>query len=217
MSHVNKVYDSDPHFTINPITRQIVNDSSKKTTLIQNDHNSERFSFSISRLIEGHDMSECNRVEVHYNNSGFEDVYEVEDLQINPEDEEKIVFSWLLSGNATRNIGKLEFAIHFACVVDDGTVDYAWNTAIHGGINISKGMNNSQAVVEENPDILTQWKTELFEDLNQKADKSDVSLLFEESTQHYRNYDELNRKMGDVETALDGIIAIQNGILGVSE
>lgn len=162
MSHVNKIYDSDPHFTISPITRQIKNDSSQKTTLIQGDHNSERFSFSLARFVEGHDMTECNRIEVHYKNGGFVDVYEVKDMQTSPEDEETIVFSWLLSKNATRNEGKLEFAIRLACVSDDGSEEYSWNTAIYNGITVSKGMNNSEAVVEENSDTLAQWKNELF-------------------------------------------------------
>lgn len=162
MSHVNKIYDADPHFTINAITRQIKNDSSQKTTLIQGDHNSERFSFCLDRFVEGHDMTECNRVEVHFNNNGFEDVYEVEDLQIKDDDENKIVFSWLLSRNATQNDGKLEFSIRFACVDNDDNVDYSWNTAVHSGISISKGMNNAGAVVEILPDIINQWSERIF-------------------------------------------------------
>lgn len=184
MSHVNKIYDSDPHFTINPISRQIKNDSNQKTTLIQNDHNSERFSFSMPKFIEGHDMTECNRVEIHYKNNGFEDVCEVKDLQTSPEDEEKVVFSWLLSNNATKNEGKLEFSVRFACINDDGSVDYAWHTAIHSGITISKGMNNSEAVVDDNSDVLAQWKNELFGEAS-----------------------EIQQSLNDVNEALDRIIS----------
>ena len=169
MSHVNKVFDSDPHFTISPITRQIVNDSSKKTTLIQYDHNSERFSFELDRIVEGHDMTECNLVEVQFINTGAnssevtKDVYEVKDLQIKPDDDTKIVFTWLLSNNATMYEGKLAFAIRFACINADGSVDYAWHTATHENIKISKGMNNADDVVtKEMSDILAQWKAELF-------------------------------------------------------
>jgi hypothetical protein len=183
MSHVNKIYDSDPHFTINPITRQIKNDSNQKTTLIQNDHNSERFSFSMPKFIEGHDMTECNRVEIHYKNNGFEDVYEVNDMQTSPEDEETVVFSWLLSNNATKNEGKLEFSVRFACINDD-SVDYAWHTAIHSGITISKGMNNAQAVVDDNSDVLAQWKNELFGEAS-----------------------EIQQSLNDVNEALDRIIS----------
>lgn len=161
MSHKNIIYDSDPHFKINAITRQISNSSSTKTTLIQNDHNSERFTFEVDRFIEGHDMAECNRVEVHYNNNGNEDVYEVDDVQISQNNDDTIVFSWLLSNNATQNEGKLEFSIRFACTSEDGIVDYAWNTAIFSGVSISKGMNNTEAVAKVISDIIAKWKEEL--------------------------------------------------------
>jgi hypothetical protein len=167
MSHINKIYDSDPHFTINPITRQITNDSNKKTVLIQNDHNSERFSFRLARFVEGHDMAECNRVEIHFSDNGFEDVHEVDDLQIDTEDENSVVFSWQIRNNATKNVGRLEFSIRFACINDDGSIDYAWHTAIHSGITISKGMNNSEAVVSGViPDVLAQWKNEILNEFD---------------------------------------------------
>lgn len=162
MSHTNKIIDADPHFSIDTITRRIQNKSSEKVTLIQGDHNSERFTFDLPRYIEQHDMLECNRVEVHFNNNGYEDVYDVVDMQTHPDNSEKIAFSWLLTGNATKNEGKLEFAIRMACVDDDGTVEYEWNTAICSIITVTKGLNNSKAVTEPFPDILAQWANRIF-------------------------------------------------------
>lgn len=158
MSHANKIYDSDPHFSISPITRLIKNESSRKTTLIQNDHNSERFSFSMERFVEGHDMTECNRVEIHFVNGTNKDIYTVDDLRISPEDENTVVFTWLLEKTATRYEGKLEFAVCFACVLADETVDYAWNTAICDSITIKRGMNNTAAIVDDNPDMFNKLK-----------------------------------------------------------
>ncbi len=66
MSHNHNIADSDTRFIIDPITRIIRNQASKKTTLMQNDHNSERFTFELPRYVEGHDMSLCNAVEIHY-------------------------------------------------------------------------------------------------------------------------------------------------------
>lgn len=54
MGHEHSVLETDTRFKINPITRQIVNESNKKLTLIQGDHNSERFGFEIPRHIEKH-------------------------------------------------------------------------------------------------------------------------------------------------------------------
>ena len=60
--HNHNVYDTDNKFTIDGITRAIKNVSSSKTTVMQFDHNSEVFTFEVPRYIEGHDMTECNRV-----------------------------------------------------------------------------------------------------------------------------------------------------------
>jgi hypothetical protein len=45
MAHGHNVQDTDSRFIINPITRAIRNESSKKVSMIQLDHNSERFTF----------------------------------------------------------------------------------------------------------------------------------------------------------------------------
>ena len=162
MMHKHKVYDTDPCFSINPLTRLIKNETSTKITLIQHDHNSERFTFEIPRFIEEHDMSECNVVQVHYiniesgNRNQNEDVYDITDLHIDPDDDDKVVCSWLVSGNATKYVGSLNFVVRFSCVTD-GVIDYAWNTAVFSGISISTGIFNTDVVAEEYSDIIASW------------------------------------------------------------
>ncbi len=168
MSHLHIIHDSDAHFTIDPITRAIKNESGK-VTVIQNDHNSERFTFSIQMRVEGHDMSACNRVEIHYINIDATDktkkatgVYEADDLKTSSDGSGKITFSWLLSRNATRYAGSLNFLIRFACITD-GVEEYAWNTAIFQSITVGSGMyNGGEEVIEPYLDVIAQWKNELF-------------------------------------------------------
>lgn len=161
------VYDTDKHFVIDPITREITSTASTKNRVVQHDHNSERFTFELPRYIEGHDMSLCNRVEVHYINlntaQGTEanGVYEVDDLRIDSEDNEKVLCSWLVSGNATRIAGVMQFVIRFACVTD-GNTDYVWNTAIYSSINVVKGIHNSEVLEQKYIDVLAQWEQRLF-------------------------------------------------------
>lgn len=169
MGHKHSVYDSDAHFSINPITKVIKNESSKKTTLVQGDHNSERFSFDIPRHIEGHDMMQCNLVEVHYDNKETgtnnisSDFYEVKDMQISPDDEEMVVFSWLIIDTATKYAGSLEFSIIFKCMTGD-VCDYKWGTTLNTDISVSKGKDNSGVVVERAPNVVDQWRSEIFGD-----------------------------------------------------
>lgn len=168
MLHQHGVFDADNRFTINPTTKVVTNQS-EKTVLIQGDHNSERFTFELPRYIDGHDMSLCNKVEVHYLNverrtkNTSKDVYPVTDLQIHPSNQGVVICSWLISGNATVYAGTLSFMVHFACVDENATVTYSWNTAVHEGIAVSTGISNSEAVVENYSDVLEQWKQELME------------------------------------------------------
>ena len=164
MIHSNKIRDADVHFVIDPITRAIKSASATKTSVIQYDHNSERFTFMLPRYIEGHDMMESTKVEVHYinANAAASGVYIVEDLQTD-ETEENVLCSWLLSQNVTQNAGVLHFLLRFACIAEDGTVEYVWNTAIYKGISVASGMNNAEDIAEQYADILELWKRELYE------------------------------------------------------
>ena len=170
MAHKHSVYDTDAHFSINPFTRAIKNESTSKVAVIQHDHNSERFTFEIPRRVDGHDMSVCDRVEVHYINMDSTnaenisaDIYEVDDLQVSPDDSGFVICSWLLSQNATKYAGSLNFLVRFICLADDETVAYAWHTAVFTGISVSSGiLNNAEEIIEPFPDVLAQWKADLF-------------------------------------------------------
>ena len=152
MNHSHVLYDSDPHFNIDPISRNITNESSKKVRLIQHDHNSERFTFEIPQHIEGHDMSACNLVEIHYVNVESDTkvvrggVYTVDDLHVSSDNGDLVVFSWLIPNKATQHVGQLQFLVRFSCVNENtGKVEYVWNTGIYTGISVSSGIYNSDS------------------------------------------------------------------------
>ena len=167
MAHKHSVYDSDTHFSINPLTRALKNESSTKNSVIQHDHNSERVTFEIPRYFEDHDMSQCNVVQVHYINidsqTGEKNVgiYTVDDLQVFPDDEKTVVLSWLISHNATKLVGPLHFLLRFSCVAEDGTIDYAWNTAVYSGFTVASGIYNSEQIEETYADVLEQWRKDI--------------------------------------------------------
>ena len=162
----HKVFDTDKHFIIDPVTRTIKNQSGK-LVLIQYDHNSERFTFECPRLVDGHDMSLCNSVRIHFINTGTgsaksNGVYEVDDLRISADDKNNITFSWLVSQNATQHVGKLNFIIRFSCVSEDAVIEYAWNTGIYSDIAISKSIYNGEEFIEDYIDVLEAWKQDLY-------------------------------------------------------
>lgn len=162
MAHLHSVYDTDLHFSINTTTRAVTN-ATDKSKLVQHDHNSERITFEIPRYVEGHDMSMCDKIEIHYINISAskgdqsKDVYLSTDAQISPADNGVVIFSWLISANATKYAGTLNFLVRFVCLNGE-TIEYAWNTEVFDGITVAAGMDNGEAVIEPYSDILEAWK-----------------------------------------------------------
>ena len=170
MAHIHDVVDTDIHYKINGVTRDITNVNEVKRTLVQGDHNSERFTFEIPRYIDGHDLTTCNCVEVHYINIDMagkeknEDIYDIEDMGVKEDDESVVIFTWLIDGNATRYAGTINFIIKFSCIDEQGNVNYVWNTLIFKSIFVSDGICNSNAIAERYSDIMKQWEAKLFGD-----------------------------------------------------
>ena len=167
------IVDPDPHFTINTTTRAITKaEDNKKVSLIQYDHNSERFSFDIDRIIEGHDILDCNRIQIHYINMDSSNrskrnigLYQVDDLTVHPEDSTKATFTWLISEQATQCIGTLSFLVSFSCVNEDETL-YRWNSSIYSLITIAPGIDNNNSVAEVYADELLKWENYIVDNLD---------------------------------------------------
>lgn len=172
MAHKHSVRDMGAHFLIDQFTRQIKNDSANKTTIVQYDHNSERLTFEIPLYVDGHAMTLCDLIEIHYinistdGNSQNPGTYEVNDIKA---EGENAVFTWLISQECTQLAGSLNFFIVFKCT-ENGVTVYRWGTEIYKNLPISAGMDNGEAVLTEYPDILAQWKAQLF-------DASDTAVL----------------------------------------
>ena len=162
MAHSHSVYDTDIHFVIDTITRAIKGNS-RKTILMQGDHNSERFSFSLDRYIEGHDMALCNQVEVHYLNidtktrESKSGLYTVDDFQVSETDENTVNCSWLISKNATQLCGSLSFLLNFRCL-EDGFENYSWHSDIYKDVRVAEGINADFEYTTEYVDVIEQWK-----------------------------------------------------------
>lgn len=165
--HTHPVPDSDTYFLIDPYTRQIENTNYQKTVLMRGDHNSERFTFELPRYVDGHDMSLCNRVIVHFDNVGdsienvHSDVAYTDDLRLNPDNPETVICSWLIRREATQIVGILSFSLQYLCV-EDGEITYEWNTDSYDDIEIRKSKQNGEAAVVNYTNVLEQWRSQIF-------------------------------------------------------
>lgn len=191
MAHDHNIYDSDPHFNIDVDTRAITYVSPAKLVLVQGDHNSEIFTFDMPRLADGHDMLECDIKQIHYINLDSErgilkstGVYTITDMKRSDEDENKIVFSWTISKNATKYVGSLSFAIRFACSGEESTLDYDWKTLPYASVPVSKTIDSTEDFVEDNYDALQEWYNTLLE-----ASEGSVDAILEAKTESLEDLD----------------------------
>ena len=169
MAHEHKVIDKDTHFIIDPVTMEITCAGTVKS-LRCGDHASERYTFEMPRYIEGHDMSLCNKVEAHYNNIKYDQATrettinksfdDVEGFGISETNEETVVWTWLVSGDATQLNGTLNFCIRFACMTGD-QIDYQKFTEIYASIPVGESIWNTETVARLYADVLEKWRIEI--------------------------------------------------------
>lgn len=160
--HEHVVSDTDKTFTIDPFTRKIIADSGQKTTIIQGDHKSEIFTFTVPRYIEGHDMAACNKIYIPYLNTEVEGrnpkfksgVYTVSNITVN---KDTVVFTWEITINSTLIEGALHFMILMSCM-EGKLVEYRWNTDYYEDVIVKKSLYSELNFENEYLDVIEQWK-----------------------------------------------------------
>lgn len=192
--HDNKlIKDVDDPFIIDTTTRAISSGTNKKLSLMQFDHNSERYTFKINRYVDEHDLLDCNRVQIHFiniasNKQRHPGLYPVDKLEVDPNDENTLTFTWLISRDATFYKGTLSFLVSFECVDknctdaecnEDDHIYYRWSSNVFNSIAITEGMDNNNTIYDMYADELLTWQnymqTEYIPDL---VDKCYVERVF---------------------------------------
>ena len=162
MAHEHSVIDRDTAFVVDAETMKISCVSEVKS-LRRGDHGAERYSFSMPRYIEGHDMALCNTVEVHYDNINYDpktretttnsSFDSVDDFGVSETDENTVVWSWLVKGDATQLSGTLVFCIRFACLKEE-MIEYQKFTEPFESIPVGDSIYNAEAITKEYPDVV---------------------------------------------------------------
>lgn len=163
-THAHSVIDTARPFTIDPNTKE-VRPGTDKLTLAQRSQNSERFTFTISgTTIEGHDMTVCNSVMIHFQNIDQDrtqrsiGIYKVTDLAVK---DNTVTLSWLIGEEATLYAGSLIFSIHFTCTDDLGNVLYNFPTLTFSKVTVGATVWNSETIEKECPDIIAEFEARL--------------------------------------------------------
>lgn len=186
MAHEHEVIDKDTHFIIDP-DDMTISSASEVKPLKRGDHRSERYTFEMPRYIEGHDMSLCNKVEVHYNNIHYDSSTRetttnssfdgVEGFGISETSEDTVAFTWLVSGDATQLDGTLNFCIRFACLNGE-EIEYQKFTEVYESIPVGATIWNTEAVAKAYADVLEKWRQEIIEEAT-NSDNEQIAMLIE--------------------------------------
>ena len=122
---------------------------------VESDDDVNVINFKMPRMYKGFDLSTFE-ARVNYMNAGnFGDLYIADDLALDPEDETKMTFSWLVGRNACAYKGMTRFIVCLKLFADDdsGTVLKEFNTTVYS-LPVLQGLETVDVVVQEFPDII---------------------------------------------------------------
>lgn len=202
--HDDILVDADAKCVIDVESKKI-ECSSPKNALVQYDHNSERIGFTMPRYIDGHDMSLVDRIAIKYLNARKSDMYVVDDLSVT-EDGENITFTWLVSGNATQEVGSLTFLVNFRCYDDEGRITYNWSTKPCSTFSILEGVYSMDSNPAELYDFWAKYGAKV-DNTMALADKleEDVDGLIKNTEILSDNVNTLNNDTDALERKVDGL------------
>lgn len=203
---VTALVDDDIHFIVDPITREITYDSETPLVIMQKDNNSEKITFEVPRIVDGHDMASSNEIEVHFTNTGVEGESKSyrkipsTDVKEKNTDPSTLELVWTIPDEATLFVGQLYFALKFRCTetsvqekedengnpfeVEITKNTYVWNTKRYPGIPIIEGLDNEEAVQVDSYDhIANQFSTianDKIVDINAAANRAETAITEQE-------------------------------------
>lgn len=138
--------------TIDNDLRTITIPSGLQTVGVESDEDVRRLNFQMPKQYGEVDLSEFN-IRINFmnaNNSG--DVYAVTDKAVSGDN---ITFSWLVGRNALAYRGNIRFVVCLKKVDVEGAVQQEFNTTV-AQLTVLEGLETTEAVVAENPDIIEQ-------------------------------------------------------------
>ena len=151
--------ESEEILIIDNDLRTITIPSSAQTVGVESDEDVRRLNFQMPKQYGEVDLSEFNiRINfVNANNQG--DVYAVTDKAVSGDN---ITFSWLVGRNALAYRGNIRFIVCLKKTDAEGVVQQEFNTTL-AQLTVLEGLETTEAVVAENPDIIEQILTRLDE------------------------------------------------------
>lgn len=139
--------------TVDDDTRLVTVPDKYKKLGVESDEKAKRIWFRFPKFVgnNGVDLSAIG-VRVNFRNAnGDGDIYIVEDLTT---DGDYVVFSWELTRKVTEYKGHVSFVVCAVKSATDGTTKNEWNTTLNKECEVLEGLEVSEQITQENPDII---------------------------------------------------------------
>lgn len=149
-----ELYAADPEeiCIIDNDLRTITVPSGIQTVGVESDEDVRRLYFQMPKQYHEVNLSEFD-IRINFMNANNQgDVYAVTDKQVTGDN---ITFSWLVGRNALAYRGNIRFVVCLKKVDAEGAVQQEFNTTV-AQLTVLEGLETTEAVVAENPDIIEQ-------------------------------------------------------------
>ena len=144
--------ESEEVLVIDNDLRTITIPSGLQIVGVESDEDVRRLNFQMPKQYGEVDLSEFN-IRINFMNANNQgDVYAVTDKAVSGDN---ITFSWLVGRNALAYRGNIRFIVCLKRADAEGVVQQEFNTTI-AQLTVLEGLETTEAVVAENPDIIEQ-------------------------------------------------------------
>lgn len=152
--------DTEEHIVIGS-NRIITVPAALKKIAVEHDHNVETVTFDCPRYWDGHDMSKWQVYVNYILSNGYEDSYLADNVVVDDTDETIMHFSWTISRNVTQVKGAITILVCIKETDEEGNEIRHWNSERNSELTVSAGMECTEKVVEEHPDIINDLLTRM--------------------------------------------------------
>jgi hypothetical protein len=124
----------------------------------EGDINSQIITFDCVKIVEGHDLSQCQEKRLRWVNtaSGLEGSSKLKQLEV----EGKFLLQWEVPSEAFAKSGPLQLSISIFDYVD-GRIAFSWNTPTFSGLSIGATMDNVAYKIAKEGDEYVPSKSEI--------------------------------------------------------
>lgn len=155
-SLLSSLYDSEEEHIVIGTDRIITVPDALKKIAVQFDHNMETVTFDCPRYWDGIDMSPM-AIYINYEcPDGTEGDYLADNVSVDTDDDSILHFTWTITRAVTAVAGSLVILVCIKQTDTDGNEIHHWNTERNTEMYVVQGLETSETITAEYPDIITQ-------------------------------------------------------------